>query len=107
MTEGRASPFSVLLHTCGSDTVDELYKPDRTILTLAFFKKQAASGKTADNKQAIIEFITQKSIAKTAEIADAVGLSQPRVRVLLAELIAEGIIESQGEGKARAYILKE
>jgi predicted ArsR family transcriptional regulator len=70
-------------------------------------EKTSGNGKTADNKQAIIEFITQKSIAKTAEIADAVGLSQPRVRVLLAELIAEGIIESQGEGKARAYILKE
>ena len=111
-------------------TVDELYKPDRTILTLAFSKKQAASGKnkrqaektndkrkkqaektsgngkTADNKQAIIEFITQKGIAKTAEIADAVGLSQPRVRVLLAELISEGIIEPQGEGRARVYTSK-
>ena len=110
--------------------VDELYKPDRTILTLAFSKKQAASGKnkrqaektndkrkkqaektsgngkTADNKQAIIEFITQKGIAKTAEIADAVGLSQPRVRVLLAELISEGIIEPQGEGRARVYTSK-
>lgn len=110
-----------------SPTVDELYKPDRTILTLTFSKKQAASkknkrqaektsdkqkkqaektsgnGKTADNKQAIIEFITQKDIAKTAEIADAVGLSQPRVRVLLAELIAEGIVEPRGEGRARTY----
>ncbi|MCR5604204.1 MAG: winged helix-turn-helix transcriptional regulator, partial [Lachnospiraceae bacterium] len=46
---------------------------------------------------------TQKGIAKTAEIADAVGLSQPRVRVLLAELVAEGIVEPQGEGRARAY----
>ena len=111
-------------------TVDELYKPDRTVLTLAFSKKQATSGKnkrqtektsdkrkkqaektsgngkTADNKQAIIEFITQKGIAKTAEIADAVGLSQPRVRVLLAELVAEGIVEPQGEGRARVYTSK-
>ena len=111
-------------------TVDELYKPDRTILTLAFSKKQAASGKnkrqaektsdkrkkqaektsgngkTADNKQAIIEFIAQKGITKTAEIADAVGLSQPRVRVLLSELIEEDRIEAKGVGRARVYTSK-
>ena len=69
-------------------------------------EKTSGNGKTADNKQAIIEFITQKGIAKTAEIADAVGLSQPRVRVLLAELISEGIIEPQGEGRARVYTSK-
>ena len=40
------------------------------------------------------------------EIADAVGLSQPRVRVLLAELVAEGIVEPQGEGRARVYTSK-
>ena len=33
-------------------TVDELYKPDRTILTLAFSKKQATSGKNKRKKQA-------------------------------------------------------
>ncbi len=134
-------------------TVLEQYKPDRTVFTLSFSKKQAESeknkrktgktsgkrekqaengktsgkqkkqaesaktsgkrekqaesGKTVNNKQAILEFITQKGISKTAEIADAVGLSQPRVRVLLSELSAEGMIEPKGEGRARAYIPKE
>ena len=69
-------------------------------------EKTSGNGKTANNKQIIIEFITQKGIAKTAEIADAVGLSQPRVRVLLAELVAEGIVEPQGEGRARVYTSK-
>ena len=36
-------------------TVDELYKPDRTILTLAFSKKQATSGKNKRKKQAETE----------------------------------------------------
>ena len=69
-------------------------------------EKTSGNEKTADNKQAIIEFIAQKGITKTAEIVDAVGLSQPRVRVLLAELVAEGIVEPQGEGRARVYTSK-
>ena len=45
-----------------------------TARRISFAKKQAektsGNGKTADNKQTIIEFITKKGIAKTAEIAD-------------------------------------
>ncbi len=57
-----------------SPTVDELYKPDRTILTLAFSKKQAASGKnkrqaekTSDKreKQATSEKNKRKKQAET------------------------------------------
>jgi hypothetical protein len=70
-------------------TVEEQYKPDRAVLTLAFAKKQAASGKgkTIANKDMIVAFVTHKGEAKTADIADAVRLSQPRVRELLSELI--------------------
>ena len=72
-------------------------------------KKQAASGieKTAENKEKIVQFVTLRGEAKTPEIADEVGLSQPRVRALLAELIAEGKIEPKGEGKARVYTPKK
>ena len=55
----------------------------------------------------IVTFVTQKGEAKTADIADAVGLSQPRVRVLLSELIEEDRIEAKGVGRARVYTPKE
>ena len=51
----------------------------------------------------IVGFIAERGQAKTAAIADAVRLSQPRVRVLLAELSAEGRIMPEGEGRARVY----
>lgn len=31
------------------------------------------------------------------------GLSIPRVRVMLREMIEEGVIEAEGEGRARVY----
>lgn len=101
-------------------TVEELYKPDRTVLTLVFTKKQAektsgkrkkqaesGNGKAADNKELIVAFVEERRKAKTAEIADAIGLSQPRIRVLLSELIEEGRIEPEGVGRARVYVLKK
>ena len=51
----------------------------------------------------IVSFIAQKGEAKTAEIAEKIGLSQPRVRVLLSELIEEGLFKPEAEGRARVY----
>ena len=130
-------------------TVEELYKPDRTILTLAFAEKQADSdenkrirekqadsgenkrikqadseenkrirgkqadsgrangfGKTIDHKDMIVEFIISQGEAKTAEIAQTVGLSQSRVRVLLSDLVNEGRVAPVGEARARVYVPK-
>ncbi len=126
--------------------VEEQYKPDRTVLTLAFSEKQAAktsgkskrqtgktsgnqrkqaaktsgkskrqkqaakvsgNGKAAGNKEAIVAFIARSGAAKTAEISEAVGLSQSRARVLIAELVAEGRIKAGGESRARVYMPAE
>ena len=99
-------------------TVEEEYRPDRTRLTLAFTEKQATSGKskrqaekasgkrkTDENKSLIVDFIRKEGYAKSSDIADAIGLSQPRVRVLLSELIDEGIIKPEGAGRSRVYKL--
>ncbi|MBQ7432153.1 MAG: winged helix-turn-helix transcriptional regulator, partial [Lachnospiraceae bacterium] len=40
---------------------------------------------------------------RTSEIAEYMGLSIPRVRVMLREMIEEGVIEAEGEGRARVY----
>ena len=107
-------------------TVEELYKPDRTILTLAFIPKQAKktsgknkrkkqaekirnssqSAKTIENKKKIEKFIAKQESVKTAEIAEYINLSEARTRVLLAEMINENIIQPDGIGKSRHYVLK-
>lgn len=109
--------------------VEERYGPDRTILTLAFVKKQAEktsgknkqkkqaektsgkmrgngqASKTIDNKRLILDFIVQNESAGSAEIAAHIGLSQARIRVLLSELSDEGQISPQGKGRSRRYVL--
>ena len=73
-------------------------------------KRQAAkiSGKdkTTENKEMIVAYITAQETAKTSEIAEHIGLSQPRVRAILSELVAEGIVEAEGESRARYYKMR-
>ena len=104
-----------------SPDVKELFQPDRTILTLSFKTKQAAktsgknkrqkqaaktSGKTVENKKRIVAFIADNGQVKTSDISEHVGLSQQRVRVLLAELTEDGRITPIGVGRARVYMCK-
>ena len=58
-----------------------------------------------ENKERIVKYISQNGKSKASEIAEAIGLSQPRTRVLLSELITEGQIEANGEARARVYII--
>ena len=103
---------------------------DRTISTLAFLaftKKQAekTSGKskrkkqaerasrhasltkTLENKKRILLFLKENGKTQSIEIAEHLQLSQARVRVLLSDLIDEGKILPQGNGRSRYYILSE
>ena len=68
-------------------TVEEKYDPDRTILMLSFEKRQAI--KTSDKK--------------TSDISKLIGLSEPRTRVIMNELVKEGFVESIGRNKIRRY----
>lgn len=90
--------------------VEEQYGPDRSILTLAFRKKQAEktnqitrTAKTAENMNRIFAYILQNGSAGSSEIAAYLEFSAARVRVLLAELTAEGRIIPQGNGRSRRY----
>ena len=92
--------------------VEEQYHPDRTILTLPFVKKQAekTSGngqtvKTKENKQRITEFLSLNGSSGTAQIAQYIGLSTARTRVLLAQLAEEERLRPEGNGKSRRYTL--
>ncbi len=105
--------------------VEEQFNPDRTILTLSFIKKQAEktsrkskqkkqaertsrngqAAKTAENKQRIIDYLTKEGGSKAVDIAEYVGLSSARVRVLLSELSNEGRVRTEGNGRSRRYLL--
>ena len=54
----------------------------------------------------IIDYLTDHSSAKAAEIAEYVGLKPSRARDYLAELIAEEIVVTEGGNRNRTYRLK-
>lgn len=92
------------------DLYKEEFAPDRTILILEFIKKQAT--KTSDKKQAtktnnnvarIYEYLLQSGEAKTKDIAEFLGLSTQRTRVILAMM---DDIEIIGANKNRKYRVK-
>ncbi len=99
--------------------IEESFDPDRTSLILRFVKKQAI--KTSDKKQAIktsdkkqanktdknmekIRWYLQKQeLAKTRDIAEVLGLSVARTRVILSEM---DDVEALGTNRNRTYRLK-
>ena len=93
--------------------IEEQHNPDRTILTLSFIEKQAEktsrknkqTAKTIENKQRIIDFLKKEGSSKAVEIGLHIGLSSARVRVLLSELIEEGKVKTEGNGRSRRYYI--
>ena len=62
--------------------------------------------KKAVKKQLIIEYITDHSVVRTAEIAKIADLKESRARDYLSELVSEGIIIVEGANRNRIYRLK-
>ena len=98
-------------------TITETYEPDRITLSLVIGKngdKKAAikSGdkkaaiKTVAYKETIVEYLTDHAAAKSAEIADLLGLKASRTKALLSEMIEDGIIVAEGGNRNRTYRLK-
>lgn len=79
----------------------------------SFTEKQAEktsgngqAAKTTENKTRIMEYLVKEGKSKAADIADYIGLSSARTRVILAELMDEGKIMTEGNGRARVYLQK-
>ena len=99
--------------------IEERFDPDRTVLSLAFVKKQAK--KTSDKKQAkkisdkkqakktkeniekIRSYLAQNGESRTSDIAEYIDLSSARTRVLLGEMEE---VEPIGGNSNRTYRLK-
>ncbi|HAX53005.1 MAG TPA: hypothetical protein DIW07_16485 [Lachnospiraceae bacterium] len=63
-----------------------------------------ASEKTAENIKKIRLYLQENGEAKTSDIADFIGLSAERIRVLLAEM---SDVERIGRNRDRIYRLKK
>lgn len=66
-------------------------------------KKRAA--KTAENKEAVRQFLTLNAQADISTIAEHLDLSKQRTRVILKEMMADQMIRSEGESRSRVYKL--
>ena len=104
--------------------VEESYNPDRTRLSLEFAKKQTIKTneenkrrkqakktsegnrrkKTEENYKMIRKYLRQNGLSKTNDIADAIGLSAARTRVLLKEMPD---VEYEGTNTNRKYRLSD
>ena len=108
----------------------EEFNPDRTKIVLSFDKKKKQTTKTNDKKQttktndkkqtiktndkkqtekvqihmkAIIEYLNEVDEAKTSDIAEHIGLSSDRTRVILANMDE---LEAKGSNRNRTYRIK-
>lgn len=96
--------------------ISESFDPDRIMLSLAFEKigdKKSAikigdkkSAINAKMKETIIACLTDHAEAKASAIAEYIGLKPSRTRDYLNELVAEGIVVTEGSNKNRVYKLK-
>ena len=65
------------------------------------------SDKVAEHRQRVMELLSIRGHAKTNEIAEELGIKPPCTRQLLAQMVADGIIEAHGERRGRYYCLPE
>lgn len=88
--------------------ITESFDPDRITLSLTIGKnddKKTAS-KSFAHKQAIISYLTENISAKSAEIAELLGMRSEKAKEILAEMVNEEIIVADGNGKNITYKLK-
>ncbi|MBO5019335.1 MAG: hypothetical protein J6C62_05445 [Clostridia bacterium] len=88
------------------------FELERTTLTFRFKPQNTKSdgkkvtAKSMAQKQAIIEYLTNKVSATSQEIADLLDVGLSRAKNLLRELVAENIVVAEGADKNRTYRLK-
>ena len=97
--------------------ISESLDPDRIMLSLAFKKSddkkatiksddKKATIKTARQKNEIITYLTDHISARSADIAELLGVKSTRAKQLLKGLLDEGVVIAEGGNKNRVYKLK-
>ena len=102
-----------------SPVIEEDANPARTRLILVFEEKQAnktseqankaseQANKTSEHKEKIIMFLRENGVSKTKDIAESLSLSPARVRVILSEMVNDGMLTAEGKTNSRTYSLTE
>ena len=97
--------------------LEEQFNPDRTILSLVLSQQNGVDVaiKDCDNakvaiidahKQKIIKYLIENGTCRTSELVDLLGLTGARVRVLMSQLIVDGLVVADGANRNRTYRLK-
>ncbi|WP_195279118.1 ATP-binding protein [Clostridium sp. J1101437_171009_A5] len=97
--------------------IEETSEPDRTVLSLSLLKKESSDkqvaiksgdkgAKTAAQKIAILEYLTDHASAKCSDISNMLGVKDARARRILGEMIVEETIVTEGGNRNRIYKLK-
>ena len=99
--------------------IAESAEPDRTVLSLSLTKNQNGDKKaaindgdkiknvkTASQKAAILEYLTDHAFAKCADISAMLGVKSARARQLLGEMVEDGAVSTEGGNRNRIYRLK-
>lgn len=67
---------------------------------------KGVAAKTASQKIAILEYLTDHASAKCSDISNMLGVKDARARRILSEMIAEGTVVADGGNRNRTYRLK-
>lgn len=97
--------------------ITEQLEPERTVLSLSLSKSddkkvtiksddKKVTIKSARQKSEIIAYLTDHVSAKSADIAEILGVKSTRVKKLMSEMIAEEIVVAEGANRNRTYRLK-
>lgn len=101
--------------------ITQTFEPERTTLALCLRAQNVKSdgkkvtaksdgkkvtAKSTSQKQAIIEYLTNKVSATSQEIADLLNVGLSRAKNLLRELVADDVVVAEGADKNRTYRLK-
>ena len=121
---GIPNIFSVWKQQGWSDpTIVISSEPDRSTLILPLIQNYYADAatkssdkkensdkkvaiKTERNKSTILAYLTDHASAKVSDFEPLLGIKAARIRRLLSEMIAEGVVVAEGGNKNRTYRLK-
>lgn len=81
--------------------IEERFDPDRTVLALSFLKKVAK--KTQEKYDAILNTVQPDIWYKASEFETVAGVKESRIKVLLKDMLEQGLIKSTGSTKGKIY----
>lgn len=84
----------------------ESFSPDRVNLEYPLKARAGAVDEPADNADRVTGLLRERGTLTRAQVESALGVSKATANNLLASLIARGLVERVGQGKATVYRLR-